>query len=120
MYLPTCILFCFFFFVFLYTSNIYVVQNCEFDWSSSVQGRMLGAFLYGYILTTMVGGFISNRCGVKTPFMFSGIGNITFHLLCPTAALMNSGWLFACRFLQGMCSVNILFGNGKILYSFPL
>ncbi|XP_022181499.1 uncharacterized transporter slc-17.2-like [Myzus persicae] len=77
-------------------------QNCEFEWDSATRGRILGAFLYGYISTTMVGGFIANNYGAKVPFMIAVYGNIIIHLMVPSAALMHTELFFACRFLQGM------------------
>ncbi|XP_025194467.1 uncharacterized transporter slc-17.2-like [Melanaphis sacchari] len=77
-------------------------QNCEFEWDSATRGRILGSFLYGCVLTTMVGGIISNSYGAKLPFMVAGYGNIIVHLLCPLAAQIHTELLFACRFIQGM------------------
>jgi MFS family permease len=82
------------------------MQNCEFDWDSKTRGRILGAFLYGYILTTMVGGYVANNYGAKVPFIGGGIGNIVFHLMCPMAAMVHTELFFACRFLQGMFTVS--------------
>jgi len=87
-------------------TNMYVTQNCEFDWDPATRGRILGSFLYGYILTSMAGGFMANSYGVKIPFVCAGVGNAVFHLLCPTAVLVHTELLFACRLLQGMSAVN--------------
>lgn len=85
---------------------MYVTQNCEFDWDPPTRGRILGSFLYGYILTSMAGGFMAKSYGVKTPFVCAGIGNAVCNLLCPTAVLVHTELLFACRLLQGMFAVN--------------
>lgn len=87
-----------------------MIQNCEFEWDSATRGRILGAFLYGYISTTMVGGFIANNYGAKVPFMIAVYGNIIIHLMVPSAALMHTELFFACRFLQGMFAVNSVVG----------
>lgn len=87
-----------------------MIQNCEFEWDSATRGRILGSFLYGYILTTMVGGFISNNYGAKLPFMIAVYGNIIFHLLCPLAAQVHTELFFACRFIQGMFAVKSVVG----------
>ncbi|XP_060841632.1 sialin-like [Rhopalosiphum padi] len=77
-------------------------RNCEFEWDSATRGRILGSFLYGYVLTTMVGGIISNSYGAKLPFMVAGYGNIIVHLLCPLAAQVHTELFFACRLVQGI------------------
>ncbi|XP_015375414.1 PREDICTED: sialin-like [Diuraphis noxia] len=77
-------------------------KNCEFEWDSATRGRLLGSFMYGYISTTMAGGIISNNYGAKLPFMIAVYGNIIFHMLCPSAALIHTELFFACRFIQGM------------------
>ncbi|XP_050528174.1 sialin-like [Daktulosphaira vitifoliae] len=79
-------------------------KNCEFEWDLTLRGRLLGGFFYGYIITTMVGGYMSTRYGPKTPFMWGGIGNTFFHSLCPIAATVHTELFFACRFLQGLLS----------------
>jgi len=81
----------------------------------TTQGRILGAFLYGYISTTMVGGYFANIYGSKIPFMCGGIGNTIFHLLGPTTVLVHQELFFVCRFLQGMSAVKYL--NKLIIYS---
>ncbi|KAL5234676.1 hypothetical protein ACI65C_002086 [Semiaphis heraclei] len=77
-------------------------KNCEFEWDSTTRGRILGSFMYGYISMTIVGGIISNNYGAKLPFLIAVYGNIIFHMLCPSAALIHTELFFACRFVQGM------------------
>ncbi|XP_055627263.1 vesicular glutamate transporter 2-like [Toxorhynchites rutilus septentrionalis] len=74
----------------------------HFDWSSSVQGHVLSSFFYGYILTQIPGGYISNRFGANNVFGV-GVGTTAIlTLLTPTAAYAGIGWLFAVRVLEGM------------------
>ncbi|VVC42252.1 Major facilitator superfamily,Major facilitator superfamily domain [Cinara cedri] len=79
-------------------------KNCEFNWDAATRGRLLAAYQYGYIATTMVGGYMSNHFGAKTPFMCSGFGSTLVHVLCPLVVLAHTEAFFASRVLQGMFS----------------
>jgi fucose permease len=40
-----------------------VFQDTIFNWSSTEKGNILGAFFYGYILTSFIGGLAANKFG---------------------------------------------------------
>ena len=43
-------------------SQIYSVpQKPDFEWASSTQGFILGAFFYGYIFTQLPGGYLGRK-----------------------------------------------------------
>ena len=70
-------------------------------WSSSTQGHLLGAFFYGFCLTQLAGGVISERFGGKYPFGL-GIGlAAVLTLLYPMAAKTNVILFGVLRGLQG-------------------
>lgn len=40
-----------------------IVEQQEFEWSSTQQGIILSSFFYGYILTQFAGGLLANKLG---------------------------------------------------------
>jgi ACS family sodium-dependent inorganic phosphate cotransporter-like MFS transporter 5 len=82
-----------------------IFQNGDFDWSPSLQGTILSAFFYGYVVTQIPGGYLSGRFGGK---WFFGIGVLTtgiFTLLTPIAAQTNVYLFIVLRVLEGIGEV---------------
>lgn len=44
-------------------ANGTIVEQQEFEWSSTQQGIILSSFFYGYILTQFAGGLLANKLG---------------------------------------------------------
>ena len=40
-------------------------EEAEFDWSKNTQGVVLGSFFYGYIITQVLGGYLSDKVTTK-------------------------------------------------------
>lgn len=77
-------------------------QDGPFIWDPVLQGIVLGSFFYGYILTPIPGGRLSETFGAKWLF---GIGTLLtglLSLLIPAAAYAGEGYLIAVRVLQGI------------------
>ena len=73
----------------------------EFDWSSEVQGVVLGSFYYGYIITQIPGGYVAEKFTTKY-MMLSCVSFATlFSLLGPTLARLGYAWLCVGRALHG-------------------
>ncbi|CAI4232383.1 unnamed protein product [Auanema sp. JU1783] len=77
----------------------------EFDWDKATQGRVLGAFFYGYIGSQILGGIIASKFGGKRIIFACILGSSLFTLLSPIAARTSSYFLVILRaligFLQG-------------------
>lgn len=74
----------------------------QYDWSSETQGVILSSFFYGYILTQVVGGYVSDRFGGK---LFLGLGVLctaVLTLLTPLAASLGVPYLIALRAAEGV------------------
>ncbi|XP_058461728.1 sialin-like [Malaya genurostris] len=79
-----------------------VAYERYFNWSSSDQGYVLSAFFYGYMITQIPGGYISDRLGGNNVYG-AGVGmTAILTLLTPVAANAGVGWLIGARALEGM------------------
>lgn len=73
-----------------------------FTWSPIIQGVLLSAYFYGYLVTQLIGGRLSEVFSAKWTFGGATLLNIIFTLLTPTAAYAGWGFLLAIRILEGM------------------
>ena len=74
----------------------------DFDWNSKEQGLILGSFFYGYVVTQIPGGFLSEKYGGK---WFYGLGTLctaVLTLLTPLAAKVGVRCFVLCRILEGL------------------
>lgn len=73
-----------------------------FNWSTSFAGIVQSSFLWGYVLSPIIGGALVDRYGGKTVMAF-GVGLWSLAtLLTPWAANHSLGMLFAVRVLMGL------------------
>ncbi|UJR28338.1 hypothetical protein I4U23_009580 [Adineta vaga] len=79
-------------------------KHYDFDWSPTVEGAVLGAFFYGYLLMQVIGGNLAEKFGAKWIFgggiLISGL----LTLLTPTAAHIDYRLFFLIRFITGVVS----------------
>jgi ACS family sodium-dependent inorganic phosphate cotransporter-like MFS transporter 5 len=74
-----------------------------FNWSKPVQGLILSAYFYGYILTQIPGGWLSMKYGGKIVLAASMFaGSLLTIALAPAASLGGYKALIALRFLIGL------------------
>ncbi|XP_027204217.2 sialin-like [Dermatophagoides pteronyssinus] len=74
----------------------------EFDWSESIKNYVLASFFYGYVLTQIPAGILSNKIGGKWIFCISLLIAAICSLLSPIAARQSYIWLIILRFIQGL------------------
>uniref|UniRef100_A0A7M5WSP1 Sialin n=1 Tax=Clytia hemisphaerica TaxID=252671 RepID=A0A7M5WSP1_9CNID len=75
----------------------------EFQWNRELQGHLLAAFYYGYIITQIPGGYIAARFGGKNLFGFAILISGFLTLLTPLAAKEHWVLLFVLRLVEGLC-----------------
>lgn len=73
-----------------------------FDWSESLQGTIVGAYYYGYILTNFNGGQLSEWIGTKRLLIIAMITSSLLTLLLPAAAFFHPYLLITLRILTGL------------------
>ncbi len=74
----------------------------DFDWTNGQRGDLLGCYYYGYILTQIVGAWLSSRMGFKT---ILGWCILIAAIITPvTPVLANAGyiWIFVARVVIGL------------------
>nr|XP_027212357.1 sialin-like [Penaeus vannamei] len=76
-------------------------EEGEMNWDETIQGFVMGSFFYGYAVSQIIGGRVSELYGTKWVFggcIFSG--GISA-LLSPVAARAHYGVFIALRIIQG-------------------
>ncbi|XP_076068444.1 sialin-like [Oratosquilla oratoria] len=74
----------------------------EFEWDEKVQGLMLGAFFYGYVLTNVLGGRAAEYFGGKKVFGLGIVLTGLFTVVSPVCAWVGPELFFVSRFAQGL------------------
>lgn len=77
----------------------------EFEWDERVQGLVLGAFFWGYVVLQLPGGQMADRLGGKWLLGGSILGTALLTLFSPLAARLHYGAFIACRALEGLFEV---------------
>jgi ACS family sodium-dependent inorganic phosphate cotransporter-like MFS transporter 5 len=73
-----------------------------FAWSKSIQGVLLSAYFYGYLITQIPGGWLSYRFGGKNVLACSMAIAAFFTLLMPVTARWHVAALVICRLIVGL------------------
>ncbi|XP_070000864.1 uncharacterized protein [Penaeus vannamei] len=80
-------------------------EEGEMNWDETIQGFVMGSFFYGYAMSQIIGGRVSELYGTKWVFggcIFSG--GISA-LLSPIAARAHYGVFIVLRIIQGLCQI---------------
>ena len=73
----------------------------KFGWPHHIQGYVLAAFFYGYIMTQILGGYLAQRYGGSLVLLCAVVGWSLITILTPLAAAYLPA-LYACRWLMGL------------------
>ncbi|RZF46751.1 hypothetical protein LSTR_LSTR002614 [Laodelphax striatellus] len=84
------------------THNHTIYENEQFDWSEKMQGYILSAFYWGYVITHIPGGILAEKFGGKHVLGLGLFSTAVLTLLIPLAARAGPMWLIALRFIQGL------------------
>ncbi|TRY68251.1 hypothetical protein TCAL_07674, partial [Tigriopus californicus] len=76
----------------------------EFDWDRSIQANMMGTLFYGFILTQVLGGWISDKFGGKQLLVTSMSLLALTSFSIPLFARLHGYTILAIRLVQGMIS----------------
>ncbi|GFY65933.1 hypothetical protein TNIN_189071 [Trichonephila inaurata madagascariensis] len=78
------------------------VSTGDFDWNTSTQSVILGSFFYGYVLTQLPGGNISEKYGAKWLFGIGVLITSVFTIITPFAAWWGVYPLIIVRIIEGL------------------
>ncbi|KAF0772211.1 sialin-like [Aphis craccivora] len=84
------------------TTMIEVQYQNRFDWDEKTQGEILSSFYYGYILTHLPGGILSQKFGGKHTMGLGILSTAIFTLMTPYVAYKGSRPLTILRFVEGL------------------
>lgn len=74
----------------------------RYEWDSSTQGLILGSYFWGYIITSIPGGFVSERFGPARTITIVTIISGAVTILTPLCASWHYGLVIANRFILGL------------------
>uniref|UniRef100_A0A2I2YFU2 Solute carrier family 17 member 8 n=1 Tax=Gorilla gorilla gorilla TaxID=9595 RepID=A0A2I2YFU2_GORGO len=88
-------------------STVYVdgkpeIQTAQFNWDPETVGLIHGSFFWGYIMTQIPGGFISNKFAANRVFGAAIFLTSTLNMFIPSAARVHYGCVMCVRILQGL------------------
>ncbi|XP_049638774.1 vesicular glutamate transporter 3 isoform X2 [Suncus etruscus] len=88
-------------------STVYVdgkpeIQIAQFNWDPETVGLIHGSFFWGYIVTQIPGGFISNKFAANRVFGAAIFLTSTLNMFIPPAARVHYGCVICVRILQGL------------------
>ncbi|XP_011384941.1 vesicular glutamate transporter 3 isoform X2 [Pteropus vampyrus] len=88
-------------------STVYVdgkpeIQTAQFNWDPETVGLIHGSFFWGYIVTQIPGGFISNKFAANRVFGAAIFLTSTLNMFIPSAARVHYSCVMCVRILQGL------------------
>ncbi|KAG2459939.1 VGLU3 protein, partial [Polypterus senegalus] len=92
----------------VYINGTEVMRPAQFNWDPETVGLIHGSFFWGYIVTQIPGGFISNKLAANRVFGAAIFLTSMLNMLIPSAARVHYGCVMLVRILQGLVEVGIL------------
>ncbi|KAA8590259.1 hypothetical protein FQN60_014193 [Etheostoma spectabile] len=86
----------------VYINGTPVLQKAQFNWDPETVGLIHGSFFWGYIVTQIPGGFISNKLFANRVFGAAIFLTSLLNMFIPSAARVHYGCVIFVRILQGL------------------
>ncbi|CAL8357005.1 unnamed protein product [Lota lota] len=86
----------------VYINGTAVLQKAQFNWDPETVGLIHGSFFWGYIVTQIPGGFISNKLAANRVFGAAIFLTSILNMFIPSAARVHYGCVLFVRILQGL------------------
>ncbi|XP_078272695.1 vesicular glutamate transporter 3 isoform X2 [Rhinoraja longicauda] len=86
----------------VYVNGRAEIEKPQFNWNPEIVGLIHGSFFWGYIVTQIPGGFISNNFAANRVFGIAIFLTATLNMLIPSAARTHFGCVLFVRILQGL------------------
>uniref|UniRef100_H1A130 Solute carrier family 17 member 8 n=1 Tax=Taeniopygia guttata TaxID=59729 RepID=H1A130_TAEGU len=78
------------------------LRTAQFNWDPETVGLIHGSFFWGYIVTQIPGGFISNKLAANRVFGAAIFLTSTLNMIIPSAARVHYGCVMFVRILQDL------------------
>ncbi|KAK3527840.1 hypothetical protein QTP86_007725 [Hemibagrus guttatus] len=88
--------------------KIIIKEKAKFNWDPETVGMIHGSFFWGYIVTQIPGGYISQRLAANRVFGAAIVLTSTLNMFIPSAARVHYGCVIFVRILQGLVEVSSL------------
>lgn len=82
--------------------GVSIVKQAEFDWSSKLQGLVLGSFFYGYWVLQIPGAWVALKIGGTRVFGYGVLLTSLLAIITPIAARYHVMALIGVRIFQGL------------------
>lgn len=79
-----------------------VMEKAIFNWDPETVGMIHGSFFWGYIVTQIPGGYISQRFAANRVFGWAIVATSSLNMLIPSAAKAHYSCVILVRILQGL------------------
>lgn len=76
----------------------------RYEWDEHVQGTILGSYFWGYVITSLPGGFIAEWLGPFHTIFWAHVIVSVFNVGCVFSPSLHWGVLVFCRFIIGLCA----------------
>lgn len=76
----------------------------RYEWNENIQGLILGSYFWGYIITSLPGGFIAEWLGPFHTVFWTHALTAAMNVACVFAPDVHWGLLVFCRFVIGLCA----------------
>uniref|UniRef100_A0A674EZQ1 Solute carrier family 17 member 8 n=1 Tax=Salmo trutta TaxID=8032 RepID=A0A674EZQ1_SALTR len=86
----------------VYINGTPVLQPAQFNWDPETVGLIHGSFFWGYIVTQIPGGFISNKLAANRVFGAAIFLTSILNMFVPSAAKRHYSCVMLVRILQGL------------------
>uniref|UniRef100_A0A3Q3X415 Major facilitator superfamily (MFS) profile domain-containing protein n=1 Tax=Mola mola TaxID=94237 RepID=A0A3Q3X415_MOLML len=86
----------------VYVNGTPILQRAQFNWDPETVGLIHGSFFWGYIVTQIPGGFISNKLFANRVFGAAIFLTSVLNMFIPSAARVHYGCVMFVRILQGL------------------
>lgn len=78
----------------------------RFNWSTSEQSLLLGAYFWGYLVTSLPGGLLAEWLGGRAVVGYTLMGSVVCTALTPIAADFSYWLVFTLRLFTGVLAVS--------------
>lgn len=85
---------------------IFFQYGPRYNWTASQESLLLGAYFWGYLVTSLPGGILAEWLGGRAVVGYAMAGSAVFTALTPIAADLSYWGVYAIRLFTGILAVS--------------